>query len=345
MTTPLIRPYKIDDKYHKDLWKEKNVTVLICQRKTKSLIQLCLESLLQFYPDIPIVVMDGQSDDDSLLYLKWMAITNSNISVQSTDTRSHGLAMDEAITKYINTKYVLLMDSDTIVHRGGWIDRILSLFQDNPRLFACGTLMEVSRENQGCGDPHNENDILKYAHPSCSICDVEKYKQLPSFTDHGAPCWATMAMAAEKGWDVIGYPIEHYVMHNCGSTWQEVPTVWENDFGVYVRPFVTFITHGNYNNLFNQTDRDFSVVVAGDKTSRKLSTYRNMNMTVENHLYESRFMVNSEYVVYLNGNISTDFVRRLKEMAIELNAPDEFELFGVRVVRRNYWQQKDTLSL
>lgn len=43
--TGLVRPYGINTQKHKEEWVKKNVTVLICQRKTKDLIQLCLESL------------------------------------------------------------------------------------------------------------------------------------------------------------------------------------------------------------------------------------------------------------------------------------------------------------
>jgi len=69
----LIRPFW---NYHRQ-WND--ITVLICQRNTKTLIQLCLESLLTYYPNIPILVVDGNSDDDSILYLRYKSLVYPKI--------------------------------------------------------------------------------------------------------------------------------------------------------------------------------------------------------------------------------------------------------------------------
>lgn len=361
---PLIRPYKIDDEFHRQEMGFYNLTVLICQRKTKSLIQLCLESLLRFYPDIPIVVMDGQSDDDSLLYLKWMAIKHPNITIQSTTTRSHGLAMHEGIMNYVKTQYVLTLDSDTIIHRGGFIEGMLHRMRnfigeadpDPERNYAIGTLMKVSRENQGCGEPHNENDILLYAHPSCSIYDVFKYKTLSGFTDHGAPCWRNLAEAADAGYTVRSYPIDKYVLHNCGSSWQEIPTIWEQDFGVYIRPFVTFIPTELMNLPFfrHQTVHDFNIVpLSESRKKRRVSTYDNIGREVNNSLYDIRFVVNGEYICMVDEEPPLSLVEFIVQEAINKKAPEVIIISILtypdrgkeyRAVRRDYWQKNDCLN-
>ena len=59
----MIRPTWDFGDFHRNEWVKKDITVIVCERDTADITRLCLESLLRFYPDIPILIIDGGSID------------------------------------------------------------------------------------------------------------------------------------------------------------------------------------------------------------------------------------------------------------------------------------------
>lgn len=347
---PMVRPRWEHAEFFRSLWRDKNITILVCQRKTKDLIQLNLESILRFYPDIPILVVDGDSQDDSAMYLRWMQLKHPNINVWFRGNKSggkhtsHGVTMDEAIFNYINTKYVLIMDSDTIMDRGGCVEAMLQQMIDDQNIYATGTLMLVSNAGDACRPPDNGEDILRYSHPSCSLMRVDLYKQMKSkFCDHGAPSVYVMKEAAEKGYEVAYFPIHLYVSHLSGSSWTEPRTIWNHDHDVFIRPFLTII-----GSTVPQTDDDYDcfhhsevqlnnhVILHGESTGEGNKEYKCSNL-----IYGKRFCVTGEYVFVTEGyryNSDRELVSKVKKIAVENGAPDVIEIDGLKIYKRNYWQ-------
>ncbi|MDD4970791.1 MAG: glycosyltransferase family A protein [Paludibacter sp.] len=351
----LVRPFWNFEQFHRDLWKDLDVTVLICQRKTKNITQLCLESLLRFYPDIPILVVDGNSQDDSTLYLDYKSIICPNVKVwhRTAELNSHGVTMNEAIHGYITTEYVLLMDSDVITMRYGYIEGMLQQMKEHRMsekpMYATGTLMLVTRQNFACGAPDNISDVLRYAHPSCSLYHVPTYKSLNApFTDHGAPCVYNM-LAAESHGLIIGYwPVDKYVAHLSGASWCVPKTIWNHDNDVPLRPFLTFIVTNEKQvlELAGQEDHDFDIVPLGNLVSDSVVVHDAEALLVTNHLYDLRFRIHGEYVCHLNftiDRVDKIIVTLMKKAVIEYKAPDELFVGGLRIVKRHVWQRKDCL--
>lgn len=351
-TVELVRPYGIDEQYHRDRWVEKIVTVLLTQRKTVDITMLCVESLLRFYPDIQILAVDGDSADDSTLYLRWKEITIPNFKLWErrggiiNGNTSHGETMHLAITNFIKTKYVLLLDSDVIIERGGIIEHMLAQLGASENLYATGTLMEVSDSNDAVGFPKDENDILRYAHPSFSIYNVDLYNKLNTpFWDHGSPCCYNMQAAKKAGY-MIGYaPTDKYVSHLSGSSWCVPRTVWNHDFGVMTRPFITFIIEKpeQFKNLPTQTSNDFEVITALKEYKKNVILHENLIEvnTDNNKIFGSRFNARGEYVCILTEeNIQSDLVYAAKLIAIDKKAPDEFSVGNIKFYRRRYFQNK-----
>lgn len=343
--TALVRPeFTLDKEYHSEKWKD--ITVLICSRKDKALIQLTIESFHKFYPDVNILVVDGNSQDDSLTYLRWKAVTSNVKVVELYDNvgfNSHGTTMNMAIRRHIKTKYVLLMDSDVITERGGWLESMYAQLE-NEDLYATGTLMQVTRSGGGCGAPINDNDILRYAHPSCSLYTTDIYKILEPFCDHGAPCIYNMIDAESKGLKIGYFPIDKYVSHLSGASWCNPATIWANDHGVLLRPFVTFITNKHVEILSKQTDKDFDIINVGYPVQKAVVLHSDgKRIDLNNNLYSIRFNVMGEYVCMLTEyveNVNEAFVTLVKNAAIKQNAPDILEIGGLILHRRNYWQNK-----
>lgn len=359
----MVRPKWNHREYFLNQWREKDVTVLICQRKTKDLIQLCVESVLRFYPDIPILIVDGESNDDSTLYCKWMELTNPNIRVwerKNTTGKhsSHGDTMHEAITKYVDTKYVLIMDSDTIMDRGGCVEGMIEQMQQNQNIFATGTLMLVSKSNEAVGEPKDENDVLRYSHPSCSIMRVDIYNRINApFCNHGSPSHFTMRVAQEFGYEVAYYPIHLYVSHLSGSSWCEPRTIWNHDHNVFIRPFITFINNGVsaplIGSLNTLKDKDYDIVTRSTNGQAYHVIHHGESVGGENKeyhcsgsLYEIRFNVIGEYICDLKDAsvLSQDLVTLAKEKVVFLRAPDEFQLHGLTFTKRQLWQIKDCFN-
>lgn len=360
---PMVRPKWNHREYFLEEWKKKDVTILICQRKTKDLIQLCVESVLRFYPDIPILIVDGESNDDSTLYCRWKELTNPNIRLwerKNTTGKhsSHGDTMHEAITKYIDTKYVLIMDSDTIADRHGWVEGMLEQMAQNDKIFATGTLMLVAKGNEAVGAPKDDEDILRYSHPSCSLMRADLYKIIEApFCNHGSPSHFTMRVSQENGFEIAYFPIHYYVSHLSGSSWCEPRTIWNHDHDVFIRPFITFIDNSIsapiIGALNTQKDKDYDIVTRSTNGQAYHVVHHGESVDGENkeyhctgNLYEIRFNVTGEYICDLKDipTIPADFITLAKEKAIFLRAPDDFELSGVRLVKRQVWQLKDCFN-
>lgn len=352
----LVRPFDFSYRdYHLNKWKEKNITVLICQRNTNDLIRLSLESLLRFYPDIPILIMEEGSQDESVSYLKYKALTHPNIQVitgtNKTDRfTSHGVAMDNALKNHISTKYVLLMDSDVIIERGGLIEDMLNEFPKDDTLYAIGSLMLVTRSNQACGPPKDEADVLRYAHPSFSIYRTDLYHKINApFVDHGAPCVYSMIEAEKLGYNIGYYPVDKYVSHLSGGSWTEPRTIWANDHGVFLRPFVTFIllSDQRFENLEFQTDRDFDILCNGKIQNKNIVIHGKLPQEVNNFFYSMRHQVMGEYICVIPEILEIlqpHFVTAVKQTAIEQNMPDVMNVGGLECIKRTVWQKEHSLK-
>lgn len=358
----MVRPNWTHEQWFRDNNPLSDVTLLICQRKTPDLIRLTIESILRFYPDINIVVIDGNSKDESTLYLKWKSVTNPNIKVveltpqmcaehdiplAANGINSHGATMNYAIRNHITTKYVLLCDSDLVIERGGFIEGMKAQINEDC-LYAIGTLMLVSEEGEGCCSPKSESDLLRYAHPSCSLYNAEVYRTLKPFNDHGAPCVWNQIDAKKKGLSIGYFPIDKYVSHLSGASWCVPQTIWNNDHNVFIRPFVTFITDTHIEELKSQTDRDFDIVnTASPANSFVILHEDGVKRNVTNKLYGLRFNVCGEYVCHLDkgvDKISPDIVHLIKLQAIKEKAPNEMNVGGLIVYKRTYWQNKKSLE-
>lgn len=345
----LVRPFWNSDNYHKKIWEEKNITVLICQRKTLDATRLCLESLLKFYPDIPVLVVDGNSEDESTSYLHYKSALYPNVKVwDRIGLNSHGETMDEAIRQFITTKYVLLMDSDVISERHGYIEGMLEQFKENSNLYATGNLMLVTRQNQACGAPYDESDVLKYAHPCCSIIDVETYKTLEPFINHGAPCVINMIDAENKKLDVDYFPVDKYTSHLSGHSWTDPKTIWNNDHDVLFRPLVTFVVH--FDNhiywLFDQNVKDFDVIFPGKRSNINIVVHDGAPpVSLNNTVFDIRFNIKGEYICNLDDNlnfISESIVSRLSS-EVSNNPSDTIVIDNITFVRRKVWQRNQAL--
>ena len=339
----MVRAYWDESEYHRELWRQKDITVLITQSGTLDITRLTLESLLNFYPDIPVFVVNNSPVDPSADYLHYKASKVPNLTIWDREgLNSHGSSMDEAIRQFITTKYILTLDSDIIVERGGWIELMLEQMEKE-NLFATGSLMLVTDKNDGCGAPFDEEDILRYAHPSCSIYNREMYLTMKPFCNHGAPCCYTFQDAKKKELKTGFFQIDKYVAHLSGSSWCIPRTIWPDDHNVKLKPFITFIvtTPQQYYTLLNQSDHDFDMVTLSNLIQTEVIIHDGQpKKDVSNKRYGIRFNVIGDYVCYAADNMSVDFIKHARLRATEAKDAKEIDVGGVMLYKREWWQYK-----
>ena len=338
---------------HRAHWLDNmSVTAVICERDTHDITRLTIESLLRFYPDLPIVVVDGGSNDETLPYLNIQAFKHPNIKIWRRGGRNgHGDMLHEAIVDHVSTRYVLLLDSDVIVKRGGWIEVMLEEFRKGRLtgmpIYGLGSLMLVTNSGDGCGEPKDDNDVLRYVHPSCSIIDRSIYSTMAPFVEHGAPLVYNMQEAQRRGLRVEYFPVDRYVMHLSGASWTEPRTIWRNDGDVLSRPFITFIVAPgvDLNMFMDMRSRDYDMVMLGQPQSDHVVIHFDKDYHVNNSLYQLRFRVQGEYIAEIGvGNmLPRTTIEDVRDISITTDYPAEIEVYGVTFIRRSLWQQREAL--
>ena len=352
--TPLIRPDWNYLKDHKEKWQVNDITVVICERDTADVTKLCLESILRFYPDIMIRIVDGGSVDDSLNYVRMLKVKHPNIEVWERAGRNgHGTMLDGAIRGFIRTKYILLADNDIIINRGGWIEDMLAEMNraelEGKPIYALGSMMVVTNSGDGCGPPKDDNDKLFYTHPSCSLIDRRQYLQLAPFVEHGAPLVYNMQDAQKRGLRVEYFPIEKYVSHLSGASWTTpYRTVWKNDMDVMIRPFFTFVIRkaSEVVMLEHQIYKDFDIIMSDSPVQAKVHIFGVGNFDVDSGLFPIRFKVRGEYVCMFKGEpfpIPADHLYTVKQILTNQGLPDEYETDNIKIVKRKIWQSREAM--
>jgi glycosyltransferase involved in cell wall biosynthesis len=332
--------------------REFPVTFVICQKNTKSTIQLALESLFRFYPDVNVVVMDDNSTDDSVLYLQFMELIKPNLKVywNKGELFGHGNAMDFAICELVKTEYVMMMDSDVIITRNGFLEQMLMAYLSNPKLYGIGTLQISSYKNNG-GEPIDIPDIVPYGSPNLCMYHVPTYLTLPPALTDGTPLILNNKGARDKGLEIAYYPTDKYSLHIGGHGWATIPTIWIDDADVKLRPFLTIVIPYYLEMEAIQSDNDFDLVMISKKTTKEVVfTDGSEKKSVDNWLYDVRFNIHGEYVLDLTEGgsrvvkVHEFFVAELKKKVIEEKAPDIVEVYGMKCYRRRYFQKVNCLQ-
>lgn len=196
------------------------ITAVIVNYRTLELTRACVESLLHFYPDINIILVDNNSQDASTNYIRTCAESSLNIDwVKTGRNIGHGPGLHVGV-KSCKTPYVLTMDSDVEVLRGGWLELMLGVFAADPKLFAIGNL---GRSDYSGVRPGNRPLI----HPFCALWDRIKYHKLGQFEASGQPVRGVCFTAIRAGYHLqdlpgiqsrYGDPTTDYVKHVWGGT-------------------------------------------------------------------------------------------------------------------------------
>lgn len=196
---------------------EKNVTAVIINYQTFDLTSRAIKSLCNYYPNIPLVIIDNGSRDDSAFKLKELIKTlkNPNELIINKKNIHHGPGMDQAI-HFVSSPYVLFIDSDCEIHGGGFIEQMLTLLQEEEKNYIVGKKVFMNR--RGFDVEKNDVHAIEYIRPICMLLKKEIYLKLPKFVKHGTPCLENMTEAQKQGYKLIDFQIENFIFHRGRGT-------------------------------------------------------------------------------------------------------------------------------
>jgi len=205
------------------------VTAIVVGFNTMALTRSAVATLRQAYPKLAVILIDNASSDGSTQDTVRLATSYNVQPVLNGQNIGHGPALDQGI-RMCHTPYVLLLDSDCIVHKAGFIEAMLARFVEVPKLYAVGWLRVVDRHSGVPLEWHviqpSSAQFCQYVHPSCALIDRVKYLELPTFFYHGAPCLQNMRGAVDMGYSLEDFPIGSYVEHLVAGTRRRYQGRW-----------------------------------------------------------------------------------------------------------------------
>lgn len=198
-----------------------DITGLVVSYRTKNILQTAIESVQKFYPELNILLIDGSPEGDPC---REYAKTFPNVLLPDYNI-GHGKGMHEGIL-HVDTKHVLIFDSDVEMHRGGIIEDMLETIKQ-VEWYGIGETMIV--DNNG----ENAQDGIKYLHPYFMLIDKTQYLQYREYFHHGAPCLDAMIDIDQQGKSFLlkSFPVEHYVEHKEKGTRNVNPPEFLQNWG------------------------------------------------------------------------------------------------------------------
>ncbi len=192
------------------------VTSVIINYKTPDLTSCAITSFRGYYPAARLILIDNGSHDGSSSILNEFTrqTPDSTELIVNEHNRHHGPAMHQALL-HADTPYVLFLDSDCEVVKGGFIERMVSSLEQNTHHYAAGKLVFMNRRGFDVAAGVN---TIPYIRPICMLLKRELYWKLPPFQHHGTPCLANMKEASAQEFVLIDVPVDEYVMHKGRGT-------------------------------------------------------------------------------------------------------------------------------
>lgn len=189
------------------------VSVVIINFRTPDITSRAVTSLRWFYPTVPLILIDnGSADGTSVRVLEELTklAPSQTLLVKNPTNLHHGPAMDQA-ARLADTPNLLFFDSDCEVVKGGVVESMLSVLQQDEEIYAVGKRIHMDR--RGYDLPEPAQDGIPYIRPICMMLRRGLYLDLPPFERHGAPCLSNMRRAAERGYRLAHFDIGEYVTH------------------------------------------------------------------------------------------------------------------------------------
>lgn len=192
------------------------VTAVIINFRTPDLTCRAVSTFRSFYPDVPLLLIDNGSGDGSIRALEACVRDAGGNTRLLANPRNlhHGPAMDLALRE-LQSRFVLFIDSDCVVTKGGFLEIMRAKLEEREHLYAAGKLIFMNRRGYDVSESSNASPYIR---PICMLIKRELYLRLPPFRRHGAPCLRNMRAAVQNNLGLIHVPVEEYLLHEGRGT-------------------------------------------------------------------------------------------------------------------------------
>ncbi len=193
-----------------------SVTAVVINFQTPELTQRAVDSLRLWYPELPLLLVDNGSADESLSLLRTLAGRSPALTTLLCNPRNrhHGPAMDQAM-RHLSTDEVFFLDSDCTIIRGGILEQLREALHADDRSYAAGNRIYM---NDRGFDISPGPGAHPYIRPICMLIRRRQYLALPPFKRHGAPCLENMRAATAAGFHLAHVPVHEWVLHKGRGT-------------------------------------------------------------------------------------------------------------------------------
>lgn len=187
-----------------------DITTVIINFQTPDLLNKAVRSFKEFYPNVNLLIIDNGSQDDGESVNLITMLTEEYRFIKSVFLSSnifHGPAMDLAITKYVETKYVFFLDSDTETKRSGFLEQMMLLISAETKIYGVGEIIKANK--RGYKSEKGKKILLT----PYMLIKTRLYKTLRPFMHHGQPTLHNFADANEKGYKLSYFKVSDYINH------------------------------------------------------------------------------------------------------------------------------------
>jgi len=204
-----------------------DVTAVIVSLNTYELTRRAADSLVRFYPSIPLIMVDNGSIDQTPAYIQACGVARKETEcVFLPQNVGHGPALHMAAEK-ATTPYLFTLDSDCVVEEGGFLELMVECFRDES-VYAVGDLLYVRSSDclMDTREPLAWPEFTPYICPYMGLYRLSMYKQIRPFVHHGGPALFNMVDARERNWKCVSFPVRDYISHLGGGTWSLYGQDW-----------------------------------------------------------------------------------------------------------------------
>jgi len=172
------------------------ITGITVVQNTKNLIERAYNSIRKFYPEIPIIIIDGSDPGNPCAaYVRELASDKTTV-ISLGYNIGHGRGMCMGIDK-TKTPYALIFDSDIEMLKP-CLPEMLAMMENDT--FGVGDIDKKVDFNRFVCGTHGHVEVLgKYLQPYFQLIDIRNYKKFYPYVHHGAPCYLTMLDIHKRG--------------------------------------------------------------------------------------------------------------------------------------------------
>lgn len=192
---------------------KKEVTTVIVNYQTPDLLTTAVTSFKKYYSDVPLIIFDNGSRDNSRDIIEELIFSHKNIEAHyESENIFHGPAIHKAITDLVETEFCFILDSDTETLKPGFLEEGISILQSDEKLYALGHLEHSNRRG------FKQKDGIPVILTPYLLMKVEPYHKFPPFIHHGQPTINNFFEAQKAGYRLEHFPMYDFIDHKWRGT-------------------------------------------------------------------------------------------------------------------------------